>query len=150
MNPEIAKAVLAKGKAIAPDRFPKPSVETAQGWAEALGGMSMPVELWRDAVLLWCTERAGDRMCTPKDLKESVYIVRDRWEADPRKAQFLAQFRAERLNRNYERMGLEPVPPDLGPDRALAADRDKDERVLAETRRRAQNGNQTRNEQEAN
>ena len=89
-------------------------------------------------------------MCTPKDLKESVYIVRDRWEADPRKARFLAEFRAERLNRNYERMGLEPVPPDSGPDRALTAEQPSDEQVLAETRRRAQNANQRRNEQEAN
>lgn len=150
MNKEIAKAVLAKGKAIAPDRFPKPSVETAQGWAEALAGVSLPAEVWRDAVLIWCTERAGDRMVTPRDIKEAAYAARDRWEQDPRKAQFLAEHRQQRLNDNYRRMGLDPVPPDSGLDRTLAASQRKDEQVLAETRRRAQNANQTRNEQEAN
>lgn len=141
MNPEIAKGILAKGKSIVPDRFPKPSQETAIGWAEALADVSLPVELWRDAVLIWCTERAGDRMVTPRDIKEAAYAARDRWEQDDRKAAFLAEFRRERLNANYARMGLEPAPPETRQDRSLPPDRARDEHFLAQLRRGAQNAN---------
>lgn len=147
MNLDVARAILTKGKALVPDRFPQPAREVAEVWAEALGTVSLPWQIWNDAVILWATERVGDRMCTPKDLREAAFIVRDRWEQVPEKAAILDKARQQRLDDNYRKYGLPPVPKDDPPNRTLTGEQPSNEQVLAETRRRAQNGNQTRNEE---
>ena len=102
MNPQqkilLATAVLRKGKDLVPDRFPQPNPETIKAWAEALSKLmdALPdVNLWEEAVHVWSMELVGDRMATPKEIKQAVYVVRDRWEGDPVKSRVLAQARAE-------------------------------------------------------
>lgn len=109
MNLELAANILAKGKKLAPDRFPQADREVAQAWAEALGAVDFPPRLWSEAVTLWATHLAGDRMVTPRDLLSAAYSVRDRWESDPERAQILEALRVERANATYRRAGLEPI-----------------------------------------
>lgn len=111
MDIELAKHILRKGKALAPDRFPQPSLEVAEAWAGALGRPEFPPALWSEAVDLWATSLVGERMCTPRDLIQAAYVVRDRWEGDPEKAAVLDELRAARANRNYAKAGLEPITP---------------------------------------
>lgn len=109
MDLELAKHILRKGKALAPDRFPQPSLEVAQAWAGALGSPEFPAALWSEAVDLWATTLVGERMCTPRDLIGAAYAVRDRWEADPERARVLDELRAARANANYAKAGLDPI-----------------------------------------
>lgn len=109
MNIELAAHILAKGKRLAPDRFPQPGPETAEVWSEALSEVDFPPELWSEAVVLWATKLVGERMVTPRDLIGAAYSVRDRWEGDPERARVLDELRAARANRNYARAGLEPI-----------------------------------------
>lgn len=109
MNLELAANILAKGKRLAPDRFPQPGPETARDWAGALAEVSFPPELWAEAVNLWATKLVGERMVTPRDLIGAAYSVRDRWEADPVKAAVLDELRAARANANYLKAGLDPI-----------------------------------------
>ena len=111
MDIELAKHILRKGKALAPDRFPQPSLEVAEAWAGALVSPEFPPALWSEAVDLWATSLVGERMCTPRDLIQAAYVVRDRWEGDPEKAAVLDELRAARANRNYAKAGLEPITP---------------------------------------
>ena len=109
MNVELAAHILAKGKRLAPDRFPQPGPETAEVWAEALSELDFPPALWSEAVVLWSTKLVGDRMVTPRDLIGAAYTIRDRWEGDPDKAAVLDELRVARANRFYARNGLEPI-----------------------------------------
>ena len=109
MNVELAANILAKGKRLAPDRFPQPGPETAEVWAEALAEVDFPAALWSEAVTLWATKLVGDRMVTPRDLIGAAYTVRDRWEGDPEKAAVLDELRVARANSFYARNGLEPI-----------------------------------------
>lgn len=109
MDDELAKHILRKGKALVPDRFPQPSLEVAQAWAGALSSPEFPPALWSEAVDLWATSLVGERMCTPRDLIQAAYVVRDRWESVPETAQVLDELRAARANRNYAKAGLEPI-----------------------------------------
>lgn len=109
MNLELAANILAKGKRLAPDRFPQPSHETAQAWSEALGKLDFPPALWSDAVTKWASELAGDRMVTPKDILHAAMLTRNDWEKDAEKNAILRALRVERANRTYERAGLEPI-----------------------------------------
>lgn len=109
MNVELAAHILAKGKRLAPDRFPQPGPETAEVWAEALAEVDFPPALWSEAVNLWATKLVGERMVTPRDLIQAAFTVRDRWDGDPAKAAVLDELRAERANRNYAKAGLEPI-----------------------------------------
>lgn len=109
MNIELAAHILAKGKRLAPDRFPQPGPETAEVWSEALAEVDFPPELWSEAVVLWATKLVGERMVTPRDLIGAAYSVRDRWEGDPARARVLDELRAARANRNYAKAGLEPI-----------------------------------------
>ena len=111
MNIELAANILAKGKRLAPDRFPQPGPETAEVWAEALAEVDFPAALWSEAVTLWATKLVGERMVTPRDLIGAAFVVRDRWEGDPEKARVLDELRAARANRNYAKAGLEPITP---------------------------------------
>lgn len=91
--------ILALGKALAPDRFPQPSREVAAAWAKAMDRLydSFTIEdMWLEAVTVWATELVGDRMITPRDLKHAVYVVRDRWEADPMRRDVLMRDREAR------------------------------------------------------
>lgn len=100
---ELAKNILRKGKALAPDRFPQPNIETAREWADALRGMSFPVEVWPEAVLLWATELVGERMATPRELKRAAKLVVERWESNPvRREQLRAHREAEVAKRDRQ------------------------------------------------
>lgn len=95
----LATAVIRRGKDLVPDRFPQPNPETIKAWAVALGQLmeTLPnVELWEEAITVWSMELVGERMATPKEVKQAVYVVRDRWEADPRKSRVLAEARLRR------------------------------------------------------
>lgn len=83
--------ILTLGKALAPDRFPKPSREAGAAWAKSLDRLfdQMPEEIWEEAVHVWAMELVGNHMITPKELKAAVYVVRDRWESDPTKREIL-------------------------------------------------------------
>ena len=109
MDIDLAKHILRKGKALAPDRFPQPSLEVAEAWAGALGSPEFPPGLWSEAVDLWATVLVGERMCTPKDLFQAALVVRDRWDAVPEKKQMLDELRVARANSFYARNGLEPI-----------------------------------------
>lgn len=109
MNIELAANILRKGKLLAPDRFPQPSPEVGRVWAEALGSIDFPPELWSEAVTLWATHLVGDRMVTPRDLIGAAYSVRDRWESEPARAGRLVEYRVRRANVNYARNGLESI-----------------------------------------
>jgi len=115
MNRQQMATVLAKGKALAPDRFPaipadsKAAEATLDAWREALSVVALPEGVWLAAVTMWATSMVGDRMVTPRDLIAAAYAVRDRWEQHPERRQVLDDYRLARLNANYERMGLERV-----------------------------------------
>lgn len=102
MNPQekidLTSNILTLGKALAPDRFPQPNPATGAAWAKALDRMfdAFPPEIWDEAVTVWAMELVTDRMITPKDLKQAVYIVRDRWETDPVKSRELEEARIAR------------------------------------------------------
>lgn len=100
---ELAGAVLKFGKSIAPDRFPRVSEDVVAVWADVLGSISVPKGVWPEAVRLWATELAGDRMCTPRDLKLAAKAVIARWESDPeRKAVLEGHREARRVQRDRE------------------------------------------------
>ena len=100
---ELAGAVLKFGKSVAPDRFPRVSEDVVGMWAEVLGSISVPKGVWPEAVKLWATELAGERMCTPRDLKQAAKAVIARWESDPERKAVLEQHReARRVQRDRE------------------------------------------------
>ena len=100
---ELAGNVLTYGKAVAPDRFPQPSQEALIAWADMLGSMNFPPGVWPEAVRLWATELAGEKMCTPRDLKRAAKDVVARWESDPGRKAVLVQHReARRVQRDRE------------------------------------------------
>lgn len=116
MNRQTVAAILAKGKALAPDRFPaipandEAAEATLEAWRESLSIVALPPEVWSAAVTMWATSMVEDRMVTPRDLIRAAYAVRDRWEQHPERKRLLDEYRLARLNANYQRMGLEPVP----------------------------------------
>ena len=115
MNRQTVAMILAKGKALAPDRFPAvPQGDAAEvvleAWRESLSIVALPAEVWSAAVTMWATSMVEDRMVTPRDLIKAAYLVRDRWEQHPERKVLLDEYRLARLNANYRRMGLEPVP----------------------------------------
>ena len=116
MNRQTVVAILAKGKALAPDRFPaipandEAAEATLESWREALSIVALPAEVWSAAVTMWATSMVEDRMVTPRDLIRAAYAVRDRWEQHPERRALLEAHRLSLLNGNYRRMGLEPVP----------------------------------------
>lgn len=115
MNLELVAHILRKGKALAPDRFPaipanpEDAKLTLDAWAEALGTLDFPPELWAEAVTRWATQLAGERMATPKDVLHAAMLVRNDWEGVPEKAAILRELRVARANRFYEREGLDTI-----------------------------------------
>lgn len=100
---ELAGNVLTYGKAVAPDRFPQPSKEVLIAWADGLGSMNFPPGVWPEAVRVWATDFAGERMATPRELKEAARVVVSRWESDPVRRRELGAFReARRVQRDRE------------------------------------------------
>ena len=100
---ELAGNVITYGKAVAPDRFPVPTEQVLAVWADVLGSMSFPPGVWPEAVRLWASELAGERMCTPRDLKQAAKAVIARWESDPERKAVLARHReARRVQRDRE------------------------------------------------
>lgn len=95
----LTAVILKTGKSLAPDRFPKPDPEATRLWARTLDGLyyKFPFpEMWEEAVMHWCLEKAGEKMITPADLKAAVHVVRDKWEKQPQHAQALNQWRDAR------------------------------------------------------
>ena len=98
----LAAAVIELGKKLTPDRFPAPNEEVIKEWAIVLGSINVPRDVWLDAVRLWATELAGEKMVTPRELKQAAKTVLARWESDPvMKAQLDA--RRERLREERDR-----------------------------------------------
>lgn len=95
---ELAARILDKGKLLAPDRFPKADGAVSEEWALTMSAQfdALPVGIWPEAVRLWALHLAGDRMATPRDIKDAAYVIRDRWEADPAKRPVLQQAREQR------------------------------------------------------
>lgn len=118
---ELGHYVLSAGKVLAPDRFPQPDGEgvTATAWGEILSRVPLPPQVWLEAVKVWCLEMAGDRMVTPRDLREAAYVVRDRWEADPARREALAAHR-EQLREECDRQLAEGTFGQLRGYRSLA------------------------------
>lgn len=104
----LAAHILARGKALAPDRFPKPSPDTVNAWALVLAEIAVPDQVWPEAITWWSLNTAGDRMVTPRDLKDAAYHVRDQWETDPDKRRILEDHRVARL-RQREAAGELPA-----------------------------------------
>lgn len=102
----LATAVIRRGKDLVPDRFPQPNPETIKAWAVALGQLmeTLPnVELWEEAITVWSMEMVGERMATPREFKQAVYVVRDRWEVDPvRRPQLKAHWARQEALRDQQ------------------------------------------------
>lgn len=98
----LAAAVIELGKKLTPDRFPAPNEEVIKEWAIVLGSINVPRDVWLDAVRLWATELAGEKMVTPRELKQAAKTVLDRWESDPVMKQQL-DARRERLREERDR-----------------------------------------------
>lgn len=98
----LAGAVIELGKNLAPDRFPNPNEDVIKEWAIVLGSINVPRDVWLDAVRLWSVELAGDKMVTPRELKQAAKTVLSRWESDPVKRQLLNE-RRERLRDERDR-----------------------------------------------
>lgn len=97
---ELAANVLARGKLLAPDRFPQPSADVIEAWGRVLGSINLPALVWAEAVDLWALELVGTRMATPRELKDAARAVLVRWESDPVRA---PQLRAHRERLTIER-----------------------------------------------
>jgi hypothetical protein len=111
---QIAANVLAFGKALTPDRFPKPTPIALQAWALVLGEVRVPSGVWPEAIAWWSMNSVGERMATPRELKEAaLHIIRDVWETDPEKRRILEEHRAARLRR---REALGELPPGTAPE----------------------------------
>lgn len=98
----LAAAVIELGKKLTPDRFPAPNEEVIKEWAIVLGSINVPRDVWLDAVRLWATELAGEKMVTPRELKQAAKVVLARWESDPVMKQQL-DARRERLRAERDR-----------------------------------------------
>lgn len=131
MTPEqkaaLIVAVLRKGKAAIPDRFPQANAETTKSWLDMLSPLIdvFPIpELWEEAVNVWAVELVGDRMATPRELKQAVYVVRDRWEKVPEKARVLEQRRAHRQELHDRQIAEGTRAAAMGYRRPLALERE--------------------------
>lgn len=125
----LAAAILNKGKTLAPDRFPQAGPDVAQAWADALGVTfdALPfTELWEEAVLLWSTELAGDRMVTPRDLRHAALVVRDRWDSHPARRDLLRARREAAVEERDQQLaaGTFAAIRGYGPPSALPERRD--------------------------
>ena len=95
--------ILRTAKRLLPDRFPKvekgdpESAETVKEWARVLVSLkSFPGEVWPEAVRLLSVERVGEKMCTPRDLRDAAKVVLERWEAIPHRREQLRLAREAR------------------------------------------------------
>ena len=97
MTPEeqtiLASNILRRGKLLAPDRFPQPSLEVSEAWGRVLGSFNVPAEIWAEAVDLWASKPGSTRMCIPGDILQAARDVRDRWERDPVRGEMLRKRR---------------------------------------------------------
>lgn len=120
---KLAATVLAFGKSLTPDRFPRPTREALVAWGMVLGEMRVPAEVWPEAIAWWSMNSASDRMATPRELKEAVqHIVRDVWETHPEKRRILEDHRAARLRARESRGELPPgTAPEAAGDTGMVA-----------------------------
>lgn len=119
----LASKVLAFGKSLTPDRFPRPTPEALTAWGMVLGEMRIPAEVWPEAIAWWSMNSAGDRMATPRELKDAAqHIVRDVWETNPEKRRILDAHRAARLRAREARGELPPgTAPETAGDAGMVA-----------------------------
>lgn len=120
---QVAASVLAYGKALVPDRFPRPDAMTLQAWASALGDLRVPSQVWPEAIEWWSLNTVGDRMVTPRELKDAArHVIRGVWEADPEKRAILENHRIARLRAREARGELPPgTAPESPSDTAMGA-----------------------------
>lgn len=96
----VTTRVLDRGKALAPDRFPKVDSGVVDAWSQVFSRIGVSESTLIAAVDLWCAEMAGDRMITPRDFRQAIKVLLSRWESDPVKG---PQLRAWRHAREVER-----------------------------------------------
>lgn len=120
---KLAATVLAFGKSLTPDRFPRPTPEALTAWGMVLGEMRVPADVWPEAIAWWSMNSASDRMATPRELKEAAqHIVRDVWETHPEKRWILEEHRSSRLRAREARGELPPgTAPEAAGDTGMVA-----------------------------
>lgn len=130
----IARAVLARGKAALPARFPVVTTETVTVWADLFAryGVNYPTQVWPEAVDHYVAKMDdGDNQAGPRSILAAAREVIAHWETDPEKAAWLAEQRHGALSRR-EAAGALPVgtapesPADgrVTPNKALDAGTD--------------------------
>lgn len=106
------KLLLARGKAVLPDRFPKPDPTVVDMWHATLQNRVLPAEIWGDALCVWVTELApqGTGICGPGNILMAVNVVLKRWEADPVMRRHLEKHREQQRQVREHRLaqGLHP------------------------------------------
>lgn len=95
MNPidQLTANILALGKTLCPDRFPKPNQDVVAEWGRVIAGWDYPVQVWPEAVRYYAESLATDRMATPKDLKTAAKAVIASWDSRPEKRALLRKHR---------------------------------------------------------
>lgn len=107
----IARAVLARGKAALPARFPLLTDETIAVWADVFAryGVNYPPQVWPEAVDHYVAKMDdGDNQAGPRGILTAAREVVALWEADPDRAGWLAERRHGNLSRR-EAAGTLPV-----------------------------------------
>ena len=133
----LAGRVISYGKAVAPDRFPTPSEMTMAAWADVIGGMSVPVDVWPEAVRLWAGESTSDRMATPADLRRAAGVVLERWESDPAKRPALRALREARREQRDRELAAGTFGEVRGYSAPLAVERRRADPSVVEAARAA-------------
>ncbi|WP_443345645.1 hypothetical protein [Corynebacterium variabile] len=123
----IARAVLARGKAALPARFPVVTTETVTVWADLFAryGVNYPTQVWPEAVDHYVAKMDdGDNQAGPRSILAAAREVIAHWETDPEKAVWLAEQRHGTLSRR-EATGALPVgtAPEILPDGRTAPNR---------------------------
>ena len=136
-NLRLAGRVISYGKAVAPDRFPAPSEMTLAVWADVLGRMPVPVDVWPEAVRLWAGESTSDRMATPADLRRAARVVLERWESDPAKRLQLRALREERREQRDRQLAAGTFGEVRGYSAPLALERRRVDPSVVEAARAA-------------
>lgn len=113
MNPsmQLGADILAYGKNLAPDRFPRIDTQRSQAsrnicqaWGDTLANVPLPAEIWPEAIRFWALHAVGDRMATPRDIRDAAYRVRDLWETTPGRREYLAHARQQAQHRRDQQL----------------------------------------------
>jgi|GEM_PF-5107127 len=102
---QLAASIIAYGSGAAPAQFPKPDEIVIEVWADVLSEITIPEDVWPDAIKYWAAYNASDRMATPHQIVESARQVIKQWERDDSKKYILEahrwKHRVHRAKKNY-------------------------------------------------